>query len=189
MTDKKSDTSPAAAVSKHTRAAESPRGRRGARRHAPAASSAGGMSIEMRRRLALVILVLAVAVFFAGHLFGGQEFNSSDASAPAGFAKVGAEELARGVYPQWNPYMFCGMPSFGSLLYNPNVFTPDIVLGFVSNLLHLPSDAWLVFYYLVMGLGMFFFLLREARNVISTWEPPGKAGTAIVVRAGGFLGK
>lgn len=163
MTEKKSETTHGPAVSKHTRAADAPRARRAARRHDRAASgSGGGLSSEMRTRIALVLLVLAVTVFFGGHLFGGKEFNSSDASAPAGFAKVGAEELAKGVYPQWNPYMFCGMPSFGSLLYNPNVFTPDIILGAVSNALRLPSDAWLVFYYLVMGLGMFWFLVKES---------------------------
>ncbi len=130
-------------------------------RRAAAAGSGGGMSLSARQRLCLWLVVLAVVVYFAGHLFGGVEFNSADATAPAGFAKVGAEELARGVYPQWNPYMFVGMPSFGSLLYNPNVFVPDMILGPVSNFLHLPADAWLIFYYLVMGLGMFWFLVRE----------------------------
>ncbi len=160
MTDKKSDTSHA--PGKTARAADTARARRAARRHGGGEAASAGMSRELRTRIALVLLVLAVTVFFAGHLFGGLEFNSSDASAPAGFAKVGGEELARGVYPQWNPYMFCGMPSFGSLLYNPNVFTPDLILGAVTNLLHLPNDAWLVFYYLLMGLGFFWFLLKEA---------------------------
>ena len=163
MSDKKSEASHSAGASQVARPADAVRARRAARRAGQSASHAGsGLSPDMRRRLALMLLVLSVLVFFAGHLFGGQEYNSADASAPAGFAKIGAQELARGIYPQWNPYMFCGMPSFGSLLYNPNVFVPDIVLGGISNFLHLPPDAWLVFYYLVMGLGMFYFLVRES---------------------------
>src|SRR5258706_15803665 len=73
-----------------------------------------------------VILSLLVVLFFREVVVGGKTFVSPDATAPAGFATVGEKSLAHDhVYPQWNPYVFLGMPSFASGPYNPLIFPPD----------------------------------------------------------------
>jgi hypothetical protein len=156
---RKTPASPAKGAHPTQRAQQAgPRRARAERAHR---ADEGPLALRTRTWISVGVLVLAVLVFFHAVLFGGKEFVSPDALAPAGFAQVGEQELAHGTYPLWNPYIFCGMPSFGSLLYNPNVYWPDILLGAVSRILHLPNDTWLVLYYLVMGLGLFFFLRRE----------------------------
>lgn len=128
-------------------------------RRAPSAPK--GLDERTRTRIAYAVLALLVIVFFRAVLLEGKAFVSEDAIAPAGFAHVGTEELAHGHYPMWNPYNFAGMPSFGSLLFNPNVYWPDVVLGAVTRLLHLPVDTWLVLYYFLLGAGLLAFLRRE----------------------------
>ncbi len=120
-----------------------------------------GLDERTRTRIAYAVFALLVIVFFRAVLLEGKAFVSSDALAPAGFAHVGTEELAQGRYPLWNPYNFAGMPSFGSLLFNPNVFWPDVLLGAVTRVLHLPVDTWLVLYYFLLGAGLLAFLRRE----------------------------
>jgi len=60
----------------------------------------------------LVCLVLAAAtlVLFRNVMLFGQVFLSPDSTEPLGFVRVGEEALRHGVYPLWNPFIFCGMP-------------------------------------------------------------------------------
>lgn len=105
------------------------------------------------------ILVLWV-VYFHDVFFGGNALVSPDAVAPAGVVKVGKESLEAGVYPLWNPYVFCGMPSFASLSYNPHVYPVGLVLGAIGRVLPIPMLG-LLSYYLAGGLGLFLLLRKQ----------------------------
>lgn len=128
--------------------------RRPSRSRPPAAGGGAG------RWLPVAALALATLVLFRGVMLEGLTFVSPDATAPVGFVRVGERELARGVYPLWNPYLFCGMPSFASLAYNPWIYPPDWPLALVQKVLPLPDLTWLVLYYFLGGLGVF-LLCRE----------------------------
>jgi len=106
------------------------------------------------------ILVLWVA-YFHDIFFGGNALVSPDAVAPAGFVAVGKEALEAGVYPLWNPYVFCGMPSFASLSYNPYVYPVGFVLGAIGRVLPIPMLG-LLSYYLAGGLGVFLLMRKQA---------------------------
>jgi hypothetical protein len=100
-------------------------------------------------------LAIATIILFRDVMLLGQVFLSPDSAAPLGFVRVGEESLKHGVYPLWNPYIFCGMPSFASLAYNPFIYPPDLPVWVVTHLLPLPSTTWLVLYYFLAGLGSY----------------------------------
>ena len=110
---------------------------------------------------AAVVVALLTLVFFHEVSLEGRTFVSPDATAPAGFVRVGEQSLWRDhVYPLWNPYVFLGMPSFGSGGYNPLIYPPDWPLAVVQKILPLPELTWLLLYYFLGGLFMF-LLARE----------------------------
>ncbi len=110
---------------------------------------------------AAVVIALLTVVFFHEVSLEGRTFLSPDATAPAGFVRMGEQSLWKDkVYPLWNPYVFLGMPSFGSGAYNPLIYPPDWPVALVQKLLPLPDLTWLLLYYFLAGL-FAFLLARE----------------------------
>ena len=110
---------------------------------------------------AAVVVALLTLVFFHEVSLEGRTFVAPDATAPAGFVRIGEQSLWRDhVYPLWNPFVFLGMPSFGSGAYNPLIYPPDWPLAVLQKLLPLPELTWLLLYYFLGGLFMF-LLARE----------------------------
>lgn len=127
--------------------------------------------------LAAVILAIVLACVFPEIALQRQVFVSPDAEAPAYFAAAGDAARAAGEYPLWNPYLFLGMPSFGSLTYTPWVYPPSQLLAAVARLPLAPPMSWLLFYFLAAGFGMF-LLVRAWRT--GFW-PPLLAGVAFML--------
>jgi hypothetical protein len=108
---------------------------------------------------AVLAILLLVAVFFHPLIFGGQVFSSPDAQAPQGFGVFAEEWRSRtGEYPTWNPYTFCGIPSYAALAYNPDVYFPDWIFKAPGTLA--PPMLWLLTYYLVGAVALF-HLVRD----------------------------
>ena len=110
---------------------------------------------------AAAILALLTVLFFHEVVLGGRTFSSPDATGPAGFVRIGAQSLFHDhVYPLWNPFVFLGMPSFGSGAYNPLIYPPDWPVGLLQRLVPvLPDMTWLLLYYYLAG--VFAFLLAR----------------------------
>ncbi len=109
---------------------------------------------------AALVLALLVVVFFHQLVLGGKTFVSPDTVAPAGFVRMGEHMLwQEHVYPLWNPFVFLGMPSFGSGAYNPLIYPPDWPLALLARVVPLPDMTWMLLYY-VLG-GLFTFLLAR----------------------------
>jgi hypothetical protein len=110
---------------------------------------------------AAVLLALLTVLFFHEVSLGGKTFVAPDSVAPAGFVRVGELSLWKDhVYPLWNPFVFIGMPSFGSGAYNPLIYPPDWPLALLNRAIPLPDMTWLLLYYFLGGL-FFFLLARE----------------------------
>jgi len=108
-----------------------------------------------------VLLALLTLVFFHDVSLEGRTFVSPDATAPAGFVRMGEQSLWKEhVYPLWNPFVFLGMPSFGSGAYNPLIYPPDWPVALLQKLLPLPELTWLLIYYFLAGL-FTYLLARE----------------------------
>lgn len=110
---------------------------------------------------AAVLFAMLTLLFFHEVALEGRTFAAPDATAPLGFVLKGEESLWKDkVYPLWNPYVFIGMPSFGSGAYNPLIYPPDWPVAIVQKLLPLPDLTWLLIYYFLAGL-FTFVLARE----------------------------
>jgi hypothetical protein len=118
-------------------------------------------AFELHRGWAAVLLAVLVIAFFHEVAIGGRTFVSPDAMAPAGFVRMGERSLWHDhVYPLWNPYVFLGMPSFGSGAYNPLIYPPDWPLALIQKVIPLPEMTWLLLYYF-LGAWFFYLLARE----------------------------
>jgi len=105
------------------------------------------------------VLVL-LAIVYPEPLLRGAVFGSADSNNALGFTLVGNAALAQRHYPLWNPYLFLGMPTFGSLTYTRFVYPPGEVLTFLQDHLGFPPLTWLLAHLLFGGLGMYWLLGR-----------------------------
>ncbi|MDD3643092.1 MAG: hypothetical protein PHQ19_06495, partial [Candidatus Krumholzibacteria bacterium] len=109
-----------------------------------------------RRGLVVVLFLIAVLCVLVPELiFQDRIFVAPDTKAPLSFRTVGREDLDRGVYPLWNPYLFCGMPSYGSLAYTPYVYPVSFVTHLLYTWLGFPEMTWLLVHYLLAGIGVY----------------------------------
>jgi hypothetical protein len=107
---------------------------------------------------ALLLLALLLGAVLPEIAWQGYVFNEPDYQAPAYFAAAGERSLAAGTYPHWNPYIFLGMPSFGSLMFAPHVFPLSDLLQALEALPGYPPLGWLLFFFLAAGYGVFLVL-------------------------------
>ena len=129
----------------------------------PAAEPASATAAQRRPRwlrplLVTGILLLILTAVFPGAVLRHEVYVSADASNAEAFAVVGDAALAEGHYPLWNPYLFAGMPTFGSLAYVRFLYPPATLLNFLQQRLGFPPLTWLLVHLLVGGLGMAYLL-------------------------------
>jgi hypothetical protein len=130
--------------------------------------------------IAALVMIVAIVILYPGHIFEDKIFFSSDNKAAASFAAAAQRAMEEeNVYPVWNPYLFAGMPSFGSLSYAPYVYPPSAVIGLLTKYLFFPKYLWLFFHTFLAGFGTY-LLLRErdvwflpavSAGVLMMWMP------------------
>ncbi len=108
-------------------------------------------------------LLVAIAVLYYDLIFGGKVFWAPDSMSAASLVTAGKNLMAREGYPLWNPYIFAGMPSFGSLVFVPYVYPVNFVLGIFVRYLFFPEYSWLLFHTFLTGAAT--FLLLRGRGV------------------------
>ena len=146
-------------MTKHQRKRDSGPGRPGGRPLVPARWLQRG-SGPVRWVQITVLVWLVLAVLYPGAMFEGEVFSSSDASNSEAFTGVGDASLAAGHYPLWNPYLFAGMPSFGSLAYVRFLYPPAVVFNFLQDSLGFGPLTWMLAHLLLGGVGMAWLLSR-----------------------------
>lgn len=98
-------------------------------------------------------------MFFFSILFGGKSYLSADSNATGSLtAPLAAYHEKTGEMPLWSPYVFCGMPSYGSMMYNGQVYMPGYIFMPISKIL---PKLFFVLHYIFAGLGVFLFLKRR----------------------------
>ena len=118
------------------------------------------------------LLLLAVAILYRDLIFGGKVFWAPDSMSAQSLVTAGKNLQAREGYPLWNPYIFSGMPSFGSLVFTPYVYPVNFVLGIFVRYLFFPEYSWLLFHTFLTGLATF-LLLRERGARMAAALPAG----------------
>ncbi len=133
--------------------------------------------LQKRPHLILLsVLALLLIVFFHEAFFSGKVFNTADNISAIQFEQ-GYLEAAKdaGVNAFWNPYIFSGMPTWGSSSPGHGMYLhtfldplkPMLLLqvyGWIQaviNILPLPAIFWDVFNYFLLGLFTYFFGLRR----------------------------
>src|SRR5207253_1418350 len=118
-----------------------------------------------------VALAILTLLFFHQVALEGQTFVAPDATAPVGFVRMGEKSLYQDhVYPLWNPFVFLGMPSFGSGAYNPLIYPPDWPLALAARWMRrggLHHLGWLAL------AGGFQMLRGHAQIAFYTWLAVG----------------
>ncbi len=110
--------------------------------------------------LVAAVLWLVLALLYPGPMFRGEVLVSSDAANSDAFTVAGDRSLAEGHYPLWNPYLFAGMPSFGSVAYVRFLYPPSLVLDSLQRHLGAAPLTWMLAHLLFGGLGMAWLLSR-----------------------------
>ncbi len=134
------------------------------------------MKIDLKKPvvIASAVMLVIIAILFEPVIFGGKTFGSPDSLSPKaiGMALSDLSEEA-GEFPQWQPWVFSGMPTaeaFTNLskLYFPEyLFKLFLLPGMIIQLLHL----------LFAGIGGY-LLLRHFK--CSTWAA-GLGATAFMI--------
>lgn len=127
----------------------------------PTRAAAGGARRLRRLQawLPLVCVLASIAILYPEAMFQGRVFGAADTSAAESFRQVGDAARRDGAYPLWNPYIFGGMPTFGSLAYNVGVYPPTLLLEWLQDR-GLPPLTWLLAHLLFGGLGVWWLLGR-----------------------------
>ena len=120
--------------------------------------------------VAIAILFLSLVLFFNQLIFSGKTFSDVDQIASRSFDTFLADAKAQGVFPLWNPYIFCGMPSYGSLTVGGDrLFDLTAqVLSTTSNVfsyivLH-PPEGWVLFFYFVFACGVYLLTYQKVNS-------------------------
>jgi hypothetical protein len=109
--------------------------------------------------LPLAVVLLLLGLVYPEAMFEGRVYGGADTAAAESFRQVGDQERQQGRYPLWNPYIFGGMPTFGSLAYTHGVYPPTLLFEFLQGL-GLPPLTWMLGHLLCGGLGMWWLLGR-----------------------------
>lgn len=121
--------------------------------------------------LCIAFLYLLTLALFRGIVFDNALFAVEGDTATAEAYKRAGEHIreTEHVDPLWNPYLFSGMPSFGSLAFAPrDINYVQTAVAKVIKLFYLNATmSWMIMHYLLGGVFMF-FLMR-------VWKMPRSA--------------
>lgn len=108
----------------------------------------------------LILLAFTYAIFWQNITKNYDFLLGGDNLAAAPISEMGKSFLKAGGVPNWCPYIFCGMPMVGSLLFANHYyfaflspFAQIIALPFLGS-----KFGWLFFHYLLAGFGVFLLL-------------------------------
>jgi hypothetical protein len=118
-----------------------------------------------------IIILLSLVLFFSPIIFENKTFLSNDAVGSLSWGPVLKDARAEGIIPLWNPYIFCGMPAYANLTFSVDYSFYDIsaqVVALSSRLLqYLLGNhplGYVLFYYLVLGLGMYALTFSKVQS-------------------------
>jgi hypothetical protein len=119
---------------------------------------------------AIALLFLSLVIFFNQLIFGGKMFTEVDFLASRSFDTFLSDAKQQGIFPLWNPYIFCGMPSYGSLTVGGDRLF-DISAQILTNastafsyIILNPSEGWVLFFYMVFAAGIYLITFEKVKS-------------------------
>ncbi len=121
--------------------------------------------------LCIALIILVLAVFFREALFKDRVFLVPDSISSLVYKTYVDNARVQDINTFWNPYIFCGMPAWGSFTPGGEFGSPiptTVVLktwsaieSVISAIFRLPESFWDIFNYFLMGLFTYIFLLNR----------------------------
>ncbi|MBM4168444.1 MAG: hypothetical protein FJ215_04730 [Ignavibacteria bacterium] len=134
-----------------------------------------------RHFIATFILVISILFYFREVVFGDKVYLSPDHVGPRSFSTLLEDAKEQGIFVLWNPYIFCGMPSYGSLttsgerVFDLIGFSIEKTIEILGRLFD-TQVGWGIVYYIIMGIGVYLLALRKTGE----WIPSVVASVAAV---------
>lgn len=129
--------------------------------------------LKYQHPAAIAVIFLSLIIFFHELVFDGKVFLAADNIASKSFQTLVADAEAQDVFPLWNPYIFCGMPGYASLMIHGERYfdVSALVINRASKLfgaiINSPDVGWGLFYYLILGIGMYWFVYDKLKNKVA----------------------
>jgi hypothetical protein len=120
--------------------------------------------------VAILLLLLSLLLFFNQIFFGGKAFLDVDNIASHSFDTLLADAKEAGTFPLWNPYIFCGMPAYGSLtvtgerLYDLTAQALGGISTAFGWILLNPPSGWVYFFYFVFASGVYLLTYSRVKH-------------------------
>src|SRR5947208_3277727 len=112
------------------------------------------------------ILIGLVFIFYWPILFGGKFLWEDFVEQEFPFRNLATSSLASGHLPQWNPYIFCGMPFIADIQvafwYPMNMLQSLFVSG--DHLSPVVMQWFIIMHYFIGAAGMFFLVKQIFRT-------------------------
>ena len=122
---------------------------------------------------AIVLIYISLLVFFHSIIFDGKTYQSADTIASHSWETLYRDAKTEGIFPLWNPYIFCGMPGYASVTFavqrtfDITTFIWEQIVRKVLTYFFFDdggqSGTWLL-YYLVYGIGIYLFAYQKLKN-------------------------
>ncbi len=114
------------------------------------------------------LILILVFAFFGPGIFGNG-FNASDTIASESFKKYLEEAKNSGIFPQWVPYIFSGMPSFAGFVAHGDRIWDFISLTYFKSIEYFSrifgtDEARVALHYVIYGIGVFLLMLEKKQN-------------------------
>ena len=129
--------------------------------------------LKYQHTAAIAVIFLSLIVFFHEIVFEGKVFVAADNIASRSFETLVKDAEKEGVFPLWNPYIFCGMPGYASLSVHGERYF-DFTALFVNRaavvfgrMLNNPEVGWELLYYFIFGIGIYWFVYDKLKNKIA----------------------
>jgi hypothetical protein len=113
-------------------------------------------------RSIIVISAVLLLIFYFQVMIAGNTFQPPDKMNSASIGPFLKDSFSKGNFPLWNPYLFSGMPSFGSLLSAPRVNIIDLavisILNAIKHIIPLPDFTFIFLNYIFFALVLYILM-------------------------------
>lgn len=115
-----------------------------------------------------MILFILLLIFYYQIVFEGKTLLPPDTLTAISYRTFVNDALKQGTYPLWNPYIFSGMPSYGSLSSAPLVNIFDAIINYaligIGKIIPITPFMRLLINYLFLGLLIYLLLISLKTN-------------------------
>ncbi|MFX0132861.1 MAG: hypothetical protein ACFFDN_04375, partial [Candidatus Hodarchaeota archaeon] len=115
-----------------------------------------------------IILFILLLIFYHKIVFEGKTLLPPDTLTAISYSTFVNDALKQGTYPLWNPYIFSGMPSYGSLSSAPLINIFDAIINYVligiGKIIPITPFMRLLINYLFLGLLTYLLLTSLKAN-------------------------